>query len=527
MSRHRYSLDSVVVRGRRIFGWGFCLDPERAVKVRSLRLPLESGGSFDLDVHASGLREDLAEAFPGSPHAAGSGFMVTGRLPSSVGRGTACLVLAGSGECLPLPGFPEAYVPATDLPMHRGWARFRAIVRQRGWRDALAAAWRGVGRRFALAAQPAATSAPDLGPGAVVVLDHGMGGGANRYRDERIAGHRRAGAPVVLVASELSTLSYRVTVLADGQTAPFEMRLDDQAAVLRLIESLSPAAIEINNLVGYEDVSALLVALVDLRRRWSRLRFRFNLHDFHGLCPSFTLIDVSGRHCGVPALEACAACLPANARFSLGMNAGVDLVEWRRAWAAWLALADERVAFSRSAVAVLARGLPDVVGMPWRIEPHAFDGRGIRPVPPKLHAPVAVVAVGHLNHAKGAGLLGALARRAEERGMPLRFAVVGTVEGGALPPSVRVTGAFPRDRLCDLLEAEGTAIALLPSICPETYSYVTDELMATGLPLAVLDLGAPAERVAGYHSGLLLPTEGLDAQLDALVAFARRLGAFI
>jgi len=524
--KRRYSLDSVVVRGRRIFGWGFCLDPERSVKVRSLRLPLEGGGSFDLDVYASGLRDDLAEAFPGVPHAAGAGFMVTGRLPSPVGRGTASLVLAGSSECLPLPGFPEAYVPATDLPMHRGWDRFRAIARQRGWREAFAAAWRGVGRRIALVAQPVPPSVLEVGQDAVIVLDHGMGGGANRYRDERIVMHRRGGTPVVLVTSDLSTLSYRLTFMADGKEEPIELRLDEQEAVLHLISSLSPRAIEINNLVGYEDVPSLLAALVDLRRRSSALRFRFNLHDFHGLCPSFTLIDVSGRHCGVPDLAACAVCLPVNARFSLGMNAGVNLLEWRRAWAAWLALVDERVAFSHSAVAVLARGLPDVAALAWRIEPHAFDGQGLRPVASRLDLPVAIVAVGHLNHAKGAGLLGALARRAEERRLPLRFAVVGTVEGGAVPPSVRVTGAFQRDRLCALLEAEGTGIALLPSICPETYSYVTDELMATGLPLAVLDLGAPAERVAGYHSGLLLPTEGLDAQLDALVAFARRLGAF-
>ena len=50
------------------------------------------------------------------------------------------------------------------------------------------------------------------------------------------------------------------------------------------------------------------------------------------------------------------------------------------------------------------------------------------------------------------------------------------------------------------------------------------ELRAVDYAAAVLDLGAPAERVAGYHSGLLLPREGIDEQLDALVAFARRLG---
>lgn len=524
MTRH-YSLDSIVVRGRRIFGWGFCLDRQRPIRVRSLRMPLEDGGSFDLDVYASGSRPDLSEAFADVPHAAGSGFMVTGRLPAPVGRGTAELILVG-GERLPLPRFPEAYVPATDLSVHRGWARVKAIARQRGWMGALVATIGGVRRRIALAAQPGAASTLRAARGATVVFDHGMGGGANRYRTGRVGALTATGATVVLVTSDLSSLSYRLRVIDGATDSHAERRIENQAELLRVVESIAPAAIEVNNLVGYEDVPAMLAAFVKLRRLRPELRFRFNLHDFLALCPSFTLIDASGRHCAVPAHEVCRTCLPANVRFSLGMSVGIGIAEWRQAWSEWLALVDERVAFSKSSLAMFSKGIPDIASLAWRLEPHAVDASDLRLVAPRLDRPVAVVAVGHLNHAKGGELLGALARRAEERRLPLRFAVVGTVEGGAIPPSVRVTGAFRREQLCELLEAEGTGIALLPSICPETYSYVTDELMATGLPLAVLDLGAPAERVAGYHSGLLLPTQGLDAQLDALLAFARRLGAF-
>jgi glycosyltransferase involved in cell wall biosynthesis len=449
--------------------------------------------------------------------------MVHGRLPAAVARADASLVLEQSGERLSLPSFPEAYAPATEVPVHRGWSRLRSLARRRGWRGALVAALRGLRRRLHLAAQPELPTAVHAARGGVLVLDHGMGGGANRYRQERVALLRAAGCAVVQVESELSSLSYRVRVLPPRGEALVELRLETFDALLAFVEGVEAQRIEVNNLVGFEDVPMLLERLLALKRRDPSVRMRFNLHDFHAACPAFTLIDAGGAHCGVPALEACRRCLPANARHSLGMNAGIVVEEWRGAWAAFLDAADERVAFSASSLALLAKALPTLRTEGWRVEPHVVDAREFRPVAPRLEPPVVVVAVGHLNHAKGATLLADLARRAAERALPLRFTVVGTVEGESPEPRVRVTGAFERGALCGLLEAEGAGIAFVPSICPETYSYVTDELMATGLPLAVLDIGAPAERVARYDRGLVLPRQGLDEQLDALLGFASAL----
>lgn len=518
MSRH-YSLDSIVVRGRRVFGWGFCLDEAGPVRVRSLRLPIQGGGTADVAAFPSGHRADLTAAFPDARSAGMSGFMVHGRLPADVARGEARLVLDPSGEVLPLPRFPEAYSPATDVPVHRGWSRLVAVARQRGWIAALRAGLSGLKRRARQSVQPDLRALAATVKGAIVLLDHGMGGGANRYRDERIAALRAQGSAVVLVHSDLSSLSYPVQAWAFGEGKAIEMRLEAQEAVLDFLAALQPRSIEINHFVGFEDVAGLIEGIVGMKARRPTLRLRFNLHDFHALCPAFTLIDASGRHCGVPSLDVCRACLPANARFALGMNSTIDVARWRLSWQRLLDVLDERVAFSRSSLDLLVRGLPAEAGAGWRIEPHEFDAEGSRRLEPCLDRPLNVVAVGHLNHAKGASLIADLAARAAERDLPLRFSVVGTLDGGDAQPSIRVTGAFARKDLCDLLEAERTGIALLPSICPETYSYVTDELMATGLPLAVLDLGAPAERVGRYHSGCLLPRDGLDAQLDALVAF--------
>jgi 1,4-dihydroxy-2-naphthoate octaprenyltransferase len=54
---------------------------------------------------------------------------------------------------------------------------------------------------------------------------------------------------------------------------------------------------------------------------------------------------------------------------------------------------------------------------------------------------------------------------------------------------------------------------LVPSICPETYSYTTDEIMQMGYPLIVFDLGAPAERVKNYELGKIISKENIIKEL--------------
>lgn len=523
----RYSIDSVVVRGRRLFGWGFCLDVAGPLRRCLLEVPLVEGGTALLDVLPGGYREDLVHAFPGQPHAGGSGFMINGRAPQPIGSGTATLRVTtadGLEHLLTLPDFPGAYMPATEVPLASGLSRVREIARSRGYPAAAFSSVGGVLRRIRTfwASWSHRTKRPLRAP--ALVIDHAMGGGANRYRDERIQVLRDAGHDVLLVVPELATLSYRATAFFAGESKGVERRFDAQDELLQHLGMLRFDHVEVNNLVGFDDPPSMLAAI----RSWRETkggRLRFLLHDFHAICPSFTLIGWWGAHCGVPDLDTCRACLPRNARQTLGLHNDQDPVAWRDAWAGMLRVADEIVAFSEASKSLLLRGQPDVAPERVLVEGHRLDATGLRPVKPRWESPVCVAAVGHLNHAKGADLMRQLAARASVRGLPLRFLVVGTLDGGTQGvASLRVTGGFSRDGLCDLLESEGVGIAIVPSICPETYSYVTDEIMAMDLPIAVLDLGAPPERVGRYHRGIVLPREGLDAQLDALVGFATRSG---
>ena len=62
----------------------------------------------------------------------------------------------------------------------------------------------------------------------------------------------------------------------------------------------------------------------------------------------------------------------------------------------------------------------------------------------------------------------------------------------------------------------------MPSVCPETYSYVTDEIMAMDMPIVVFGIGAPAERVARYTRGAVTADITAEAALADIMRLAER-----
>lgn len=526
MSLH-YSLDSIRVKERRLFGWGFGLDTGGPLSGGRLVVKLVDGSEHEVPLLPGGYREDLVLAYPSATHAGGAGFMVQTVLPMPLKSGTARLELRrldGRLLSLELPRFPEAYAPPEAIPFRSVFHRFAQVRAERGLAAALVSAFRGALARIQAVRRRRHSPPTSVANETTIVLDHGMGGGANRYREGRVASMVDAGRGVVLATPVATTLDYRITYWANGVVR--DALVDSLDALLDALGGIDATAIEINDLVGFDDVPKLLRWL----RRWEaageRRTIRFNLHDFHSACPAFTLVDAGGRFCRIPGLETCRRCLPENAHSTLGLDTQRDVAAWRSDWYDLLSRCDEIVVFSRSSRDLLLRAHPRLDESLVRLQPHADAGQGMRPVRIEPRSPPVVAVVGHLNRAKGADLLRAIARIADHQEAPLRFLVFGTIEGGPGDArSLRVLGSYLRESLADQLEAEGVGLAFLPSICPETYSYVADEIMATGLPLAVLDRGAPMERMALYPRGLVLSGDDPADLLRQLVDFAASSGS--
>jgi glycosyltransferase involved in cell wall biosynthesis len=105
----------------------------------------------------------------------------------------------------------------------------------------------------------------------------------------------------------------------------------------------------------------------------------------------------------------------------------------------------------------------------------------------------------------------------------IRIVVVGSLDGAPDSAYLTVTGAYERSELVDRIEANGINVIFFPSICPETFSYVVEEMMLLAVPIVAFDLGAPGERLRDYPNAVLCQEVSASAALDAIVELHARL----
>jgi glycosyltransferase involved in cell wall biosynthesis len=184
---------------------------------------------------------------------------------------------------------------------------------------------------------------------------------------------------------------------------------------------------------------------------------------------------------------------------------------------------------SQDAQRRLAANLPAVRTT---IAAHPWIADEIAPVPISADtaSPLRIGMLGTISEHKGVKVLLACAKLARSRGDSLQFVVIGSVDARyrrklqAL--GVTITGAYRRSQLSNLVVEHRPALLWYASQCPETYSYTLSEGLMLGLPLAVVDLGALPERVAGRPATWLKPWNLAPEQwIDFFLAIRSELSA--
>jgi glycosyltransferase involved in cell wall biosynthesis len=277
----------------------------------------------------------------------------------------------------------------------------------------------------------------------------------------------------------------------------------------------------VNNLVSYPDVSGTIEVLRRLARD-NEIPIDVPLHDYFSICPSFNLLDHRREFCHVPSVSRCRDCirqidLPLPAR-----NAGRDIDAWRAAWARLLGEARRIICFSRSSIDLLARAHPGIDSARIELRPHVVDHMPKHTMALDRHAALHIGVVGEISYVKGAAVVAQLADELRRFGSAARLTVIGTVDKDHAR-AVPETGRYRPERLPELLAEHRVNVCLVPSVWPETYCYVVDELMELGMPVAAFDLGAPAERLRAYPLGIVLPSREPARILSDLETFWRSL----
>ncbi len=357
-------------------------------------------------------------------------------------------------------------------------------------------------RKFAavILAARASTEAP------IFIVDHELGGGANAYRNQFSRKRLEKGQVIFLLTHDNSWHSLKLKVM--NRDREYLFKLTDASELLRLQGKIEIGEIFYNNAVGFEDPLKIVQALVLLKETF-HAKLSVAVHDYFLICPSYTLLDYAGHFCGPSTdFSVCQACLPKNPYRPL--KSPTDIRVWRKDWSRLLSQADEVICFSEDS----RRNLEKVYNISKgkiAIQPHEPLVKFSKKPRLDFRKPLCVGVIGAINYAKGAQMVADIASIFTEDYPEYKIKVLGMLNGAPDLPSLMVTGLYKREELPSLIEAHNINICFFPSIWPETFSFVIQEMIALELPIVCFDIGAPAERIKKYRLGRVVSE--IDAQL--------------
>ena len=332
---------------------------------------------------------------------------------------------------------------------------------------------------------------------------------------DRIASIGRMGRRALLlepgsaVAGQPATGVVQLDVGFDGDFPNLGFCLPKECDfLLACLRACDVQAIEVHSLVGHSnsvlEVIHGLQAPIDLV-----------IHDYSWFCPRITLTTGDHRYCGEPPIATCYDCV-ADSAPDLGVSLSPnELIDRTR----------QLIDGARSIVAASsdsARRIADRFGRAVSIEaweqPSRFTFRK-RGNAARTETPVRVCIAGAIGYEKGYNRLLECARMAAAAKLPLEFVVVGyTCDDKRLLETgvVRITGCYNEPEAVALIKAQRADLAWLPSVWPETWSYVLTQIWEAGLYVVVYDIGAQAERVHAIGHGTVVPLALPPGRLLAL-----------
>ena len=240
----------------------------------------------------------------------------------------------------------------------------------------------------------------------------------------------------------------------------------------------------------------------------------FAFHDFFSICPCYVLLDSEDLFCR-PSRDVarCTGCLAHSAELA-GVGSLAEMEEWRRAAARLFGACDELRFFSGSTRDILSCVVP-IDSAKVRVAPHA-PLADFKPVAVEQTSELRIGIVGGINRCKGANFIEDFAHYLARADPAARIVIIGAIDHPPYPPNVTVHGSYDHAQLPGLVKKYGINVGFVSSICPETFSYVTQELMQMEIPTACFNLGAPAERLMKWAHGTVIKKITPEAAYQAI-----------
>ena len=191
---------------------------------------------------------------------------------------------------------------------------------------------------------------------------------------------------------------------------------------------------------------------------------------------------------------------------------------WRKVWGRVLEKSDTLLCFSENTAALVKKAYGEL-DEKIEIHPHSLYFFPSKIPGLDFSESLHIGVLGSINYQKGLGIIFDLATEVTRTNSKTKITVVGNIDAISYQSNITVTGTYDRSDLPDIIENLKINLFLFPSVWPETFSYVTEEIMAMNMPIACFNLGAPADRVKKYKLGRVLGSMKVNEILRELQEF--------
>jgi len=344
--------------------------------------------------------------------------------------------------------------------------------------------------------------------GLIVIFDHDFGGGANAFSRKVIENSCHNHNVVLRVWYEPDLSSLSGAVYYDSER--YDISVGEINTLFQLLIQFPAFCLQVNNLYTWPYIESVLDNIVRLRLFKVIKRLEFFGHDHIGICPSLFLLNENEMYCSVPEdVVTCQNCLQLNTGQFKVFYKQEDVAAWRQAWRSLLLNTDYIRFFSQATYNEYLKAIPELAkSSNVVVQGHKVIKIGNNKVIKHEADGITRVGIfGFLGPHKGSHVVRELADVISKENYPMQIHVFGSVDGvsKAKHGSLTIHGPYDRSDMVKIWNDWRLDFAFVPSICPETFSLVTAELLDIGARVVTFNLGAQAELVNNHDMGEVIP----------------------
>lgn len=343
----------------------------------------------------------------------------------------------------------------------------------------------------------------------MLFITHTLGGGTERHVQELAATISAQGVRILVLRPAGD--SGEVTLESYDKWDKLKLQLcsHDVALLAAVLDKFGVSKIHVHHTLGLQLSIESLAAHMGIP-------YDYTVHDFYSICPRINLLIPKKGYCGAPSPDVCNNCLQIEPK-----KPDIEVTWWRAQSGSLLNGADSVYCPSDDTARRMAAHFP---GARLKVVEHEeLVFRDHINVTTALRSNRRVALLGVLTEHKGLDLIKKALAIIKRDNVPLEFILIGYCQPSlAKHVSFTQTGPYNDEDLLDLIERMDPTAILIPAQWPETYSYTLSAALLSGRPVAVSDIGALPERVAGLGRGFVFPH---DISGSGLVRFLMELPA--